>query len=122
MKERLRDLEEISKALKGNDARLIENLGLNGFIEGLDSIVEYYKTTQDEDAKNSSVYDFAGIIYDMMKTIKDYRLDRGVENNIKANPINLRKEDLVFKSLFKMYNNLRFSFCTKTEEKEASNN
>lgn len=121
MEEKLRDLEEISKTLKRNDGKLLENLGLSCFIDGLDSIIEYYKATQDEDAKNSSVYDFAGIIYDMMKTIKGYRLDRGVENNVKANLINLRKEDLVFKSLFRVYNYLALGMEKTGLKREASN-
>ena len=122
MEERLKDLEEISKALKKNDGKLLENLGLSGFIEGLDSIVEYYKATQDEDAKNSSVYDFAGIIYDMMVVVKNYRLKRGIENGIRANIINLRKEDLVFKGLVRIYNYLALGMEKTGLKREASNN
>ncbi|GEM_PF-4985772 len=122
MEERLRDLEEISKALKRNDGKLLENLGLSGFIEGLDSIIEYYKTTQDEDAKNSSVYDFTGIIYDMMVIIKNYRLKRGIEDGIRANIINLRKEDLVFKGLVRVYNYLALGMEKTGLKREVSNN
>ena len=103
------ELQEFYRCLRRNDAKLVENLGLNRFLDNLDDTICHYQSNPDPEARQSSVYDCMGTIGDMMKTIKNYRLDRGVENNIKANPVNLKKEDLIFRSLFRMYNHLRLS-------------
>jgi len=116
------ELQEFYRYLRKNDTKLVENLGLKRFVDNLEEIITDYQASPDESAKMGVLYDCIGTIYDMMKTVKNYRLDRGVENNIKANSINLKKEDLIFRSLFKMYNHLRFSLYAETEEKrEASN-
>ena len=117
-----KELQEFYNYLRKNDAKLVENLGLNRFVDNLEEIIRDYQSISDESAKTGVIYDCIGTIYDMMKAVKNYRLDRGVENNVRANPVNLKKEDLIFRSLFRMYNHLRLSLYAETEDKrEASN-
>ncbi len=116
------ELQEFYSNLRKNDEKLIDNFGLNKFINNLEGEIAKYQANSDESVKKDALYDCAGTIYHMMNAVKNYRLNRGVEKDIKANPINLRKEDLIFRNLFIMYNHLIFSLYTKSEEKrEASN-
>ncbi|MEK6873531.1 MAG: hypothetical protein AABW91_01700 [Nanoarchaeota archaeon] len=117
-----KELQEFYNYLRKNDAKLVENLGLNRFVDNLEEIIRDYQSISDESAKTGVIYDCIGTIYDMMKAVKNYRLDRGVENNVRANPVNLKKEDLIFRSLFRMYNHLRFSLYAESEDKKEVSN